>query len=152
MAEGMTAEQVEARVHELKCEPPFWWLVSTGRKNFEVRRDDRDFKVGDRLVLREWNGEDYTGRTCERTVAYVLRGVPAMRFGLHSGYAILGLTPQQQFDLSSFRKEVEENRQKAEHARNKAGRLGHDEDAIAYGAEVIALERVLALLPAEEES
>ena len=41
--------------HLLKTWPvPFWDVVS-GAKTFEVRRNDRDFKVGDYLMLKEYD-------------------------------------------------------------------------------------------------
>lgn len=49
--------------HELKTWPiPFWDVVS-GAKTFEVRKNDRDFKVGDYLVLKEYDPDTqkYTG-------------------------------------------------------------------------------------------
>lgn len=36
-------------VHELKIAPEYFKDVRTGLKKFEIRKNDRDFKVGDRL-------------------------------------------------------------------------------------------------------
>lgn len=58
-------------VHELKTLPEYFEAVRNGTKTFEYRCNDRDYKVGDTLILKEWN-EEYTGRkiTCE--VCYIL--------------------------------------------------------------------------------
>ena len=63
-------------VHELKTWPGQFRDVAAGRKTFEVRRDDRGFAVGDRLVLREWDlpEERYTGRQLTVRVSHLLRG------------------------------------------------------------------------------
>ena len=77
-----------AKLHELKCVPPFFEAVLDGRKTFEARKHDRPFAEGDRLRLREfWNGE-YTGRECERQITYVLVGG---EFGIESGYCVLAV-------------------------------------------------------------
>jgi Domain of unknown function (DUF3850) len=66
------------------------------KKTAEVRRDDRAFRVGDRLLLREWFPEDsplralqphrdgYTGRYVEVKVTHIERG-----FGLPTGLVVL---------------------------------------------------------------
>jgi hypothetical protein len=78
------------KLHELKCWPPYFGDVLAGRKTFELRRNDRDFKVGDLIDLKEYDHthEDgpYTGRTCLVEVAYALEG-----YGLEPGYIALGL-------------------------------------------------------------
>ncbi len=50
-------------IHELKCWPQYWNEIAVGRKTVEVRHNDRGFKVGDTLVLREWDPRvrAYTG-------------------------------------------------------------------------------------------
>lgn len=60
-------------IHALKTWPEYFEAVYDGRKTFEIRRNDRDFKVGDTLILREWDPkiEGYTGRRLERVVTYV---------------------------------------------------------------------------------
>ena len=87
-----------AREHELKTWMPFYEDVLSGRKSFEVRKNDRGFRVGDVLRLREWDRDHelahspsdfhYTGRSLRRTVAYVLTGE---NWGIKDGFAVLGL-------------------------------------------------------------
>jgi hypothetical protein len=76
------------KLHYLKTIPPFFEEVERGVKTFEVRRDDRDFSVGDVLVLQEYDGDKYTGKTISRLVIYKLEGG---QFGLEAGYCVLGL-------------------------------------------------------------
>jgi hypothetical protein len=52
-------------VHELKSWPEFFEPVYTGRKNFDLRKNDRQFAVGDVIRLREWRPT----LCCERTRA-----------------------------------------------------------------------------------
>lgn len=83
--------------HELKCWPEFFVDLIVGDKSFELRKDDRNFQVGDTLLLREWNPEtrEYSGRKLTRRVIYKLAhregGGCAADFGLRPGYAILGI-------------------------------------------------------------
>lgn len=43
------------KTHDLKTVQPYFNDVSSGSKKFEIRKNDRNFKVGDLVVLREWN-------------------------------------------------------------------------------------------------
>lgn len=56
--------------HELKILPEHFIPVLDGLKLAELRKNDRNYQVGDVLVLNEWNGE-YTGDACEREVIHV---------------------------------------------------------------------------------
>ncbi len=42
-------------IHDLKCWPVFFKDIATGRKAFEIRNNDRDYRVDDYLLLREWD-------------------------------------------------------------------------------------------------
>lgn len=81
--------------HELKTWPAFFEAIADGRKNFEIRLDDRGFQAGDKVLLREWDpairtgglsltASQYTGRELTADIGYVLHAVPhafASRFG-----------------------------------------------------------------------
>jgi len=75
--------------HELKVLPQFYSKIRCHRKTFEIRKDDRDYQVGDRVRLREWDGEKYTGSQTRREITYILRD--AEEYGLMKGFCILGL-------------------------------------------------------------
>lgn len=61
-------------LHELKIYPDYFKAVIERRKTFEVRRNDRDFKVGDEVVLREYDpyADKYTGRIWYGDITYIL--------------------------------------------------------------------------------
>ena len=61
-------------LHDLKILPEWFNAVISGVKTFEIRKDDRNFQPRDVLLLREWDGTAYTGRTCKADVTMVLRG------------------------------------------------------------------------------
>ncbi len=76
-------------IHELKIIPKYFEDVKSGKKNFEIRKDDRDYKVGDLITLKEYENGQYTGREIKNLpIIYILRG--ATKYGLMDGYCILG--------------------------------------------------------------
>lgn len=67
--------------HELKCWPSYFRAIRQEQKRFELRKHDRDFAVGDRLLLREYDptpteertgSSPYTGEQLYAWVTYVL--------------------------------------------------------------------------------
>jgi len=58
-----------------KIWPKLFELISSGEKKFELRVADFDIKKGDMLILEEWDPitKQYTGKTIEKTVDYVLK-------------------------------------------------------------------------------
>ena len=75
-------------LHELKVWGSFFDALMVGTKTFEVRRDDRGFKVGDYLRIREWVEGEYSGRELTKRVTYMLEGGA---FGLEAGHVVLAL-------------------------------------------------------------
>jgi hypothetical protein len=88
---GPTAGHTHAQTHELKIWPACFSAVEAGVKPFDVRENDRDFRVGDTLVLREYEPEteQYSGRSITRWVSYILQGGS---FGVEAGWCVLGLS------------------------------------------------------------
>lgn len=79
--------------HELKTWPKFFAALRSGSKTFEVRRADRNFRVGDTLILREWDpsrSEFTEAAPLMRTVTYVMHG-PA--FGVEDGFCVMAVQP-----------------------------------------------------------
>lgn len=76
-------------IHDLKTWPAFFRAVWDGRKTFDIRINDRDFEVGDTLVLREYDPETntYSGRSIIRRVTYVTD------WNQKLGYVVMGLAP-----------------------------------------------------------
>ena len=81
--------------HELKIWPGCFAAVQADNKPFDVRENDRNYQVGDELLLREveLESEQYTGRTLTRWVSYVLQGGV---FGIEPGWCVLGFSKQPQ--------------------------------------------------------
>lgn len=81
--------------HDLKIWPSFFAAVENGSKTFEVRKNDRNFTVGDTLLLREWDpgSQTYTGREITKTVSYRMLGSDRIGadFVLRADYCVLGL-------------------------------------------------------------
>ena len=77
-------------IHCLKIWPEFFKAVVAGDKTFEIRKNDRRFRVGDVLVLEEFDPKkcDYTGEKSRAKITYVLEGG---QFGLKSGFVCMGI-------------------------------------------------------------
>ncbi len=82
--------------HELKTWPELFEAVKEGRKNFDVRKNDRGFQTGDILIFKKWNpaiifqdhvvGYDQHEPPLRMRVKYILSG-----FGIENGYVVMGL-------------------------------------------------------------
>lgn len=51
-----------AKIIEVKCLPEYFEAARVGIKPWELRYDDRNYAVGDLLIMREWKDGKYTGR------------------------------------------------------------------------------------------
>lgn len=86
-------------VHELKTDSDVFQAVVKGDKTFEIRRNDRDFQVGDLLVLHETVSTgaemaagaplEYTGGECLVRVDYIMNG-PI--YGLIDGWCVMSIS------------------------------------------------------------
>lgn len=76
-------------VHELKILPKWFEDVARQKKTFEIRKNDRDYNVGDTLILKEWCKGKYTGREIKRTVSYIYYGDGT--YGLSDEYVVMAI-------------------------------------------------------------
>lgn len=77
------------KIHSLKTWPYYFEKILTGEKNFEVRKDDRNFQVGDTLILQEYKpGFGYTDHEIAKEVTYKLSGG---EFGIEKGFCVLSI-------------------------------------------------------------
>ena len=82
------AKELSKVTHEIKILPAYFNAVKCGAKRFELRKNDRGYESGDTVVMREWDGSEYTGEKIIITITYVLKDCP--EYGLMNGYCILG--------------------------------------------------------------
>lgn len=81
--------------HDVKCWPMYFEAICTGRKTYEVRLNDRNYREGDAILIREYDpaGDSFSGRVILAQVGYVLplddRGAQG-----HVAFSLLGcVTP-----------------------------------------------------------
>ncbi|HMU69189.1 MAG TPA: DUF3850 domain-containing protein [Chitinophagales bacterium] len=75
--------------HALKTINPFYKAVADREKTFEVRKADRPFSVGDKLLLQEYSEQGgYSGQEEEFRITYILDGG---QFGIEKGFCVLGI-------------------------------------------------------------
>lgn len=87
---------MDKTIHKLKTWPAYFLGLRLGMKNFEVRVNDRDYQVGDFLLLQEFIPSiGYTGKEIERQITYILKGG---EFGIAEDTVVMSLSqwpPQQ---------------------------------------------------------
>lgn len=74
-------------VHELKIAPNYFEKVVSKEKSFEVRYNDRNFKVGDILKLMEYVDGSYTSQSIYVKVTYIIREFE----GLQPNFVVLSI-------------------------------------------------------------
>jgi len=95
---------METQIHFLKTHQQVYIEMELGKKLFEIRKNDRDFRVGDYLCLQETREIDdmYTENEMIVSVSFILAGDLAERYGLKDGHcamSIVKLNPQLQLVL-----------------------------------------------------
>lgn len=79
--------ETEVKVtHQIKLGAEFFDDAAAGRKSFELRKNDRNYKEGDMLEMEEIKDGKKTGRKCSKRIVYMMENFE----GLENGYCILG--------------------------------------------------------------
>ncbi|EAC8464725.1 DUF3850 domain-containing protein [Listeria monocytogenes] len=80
------------KLHELKTMSEYFAAVAEERKTFEIRKNDRDFKIDDYLLLKEFE-ETYTGWVALVKVIYITN------YEQKNDYVVLGIKLDEQFGV-----------------------------------------------------
>jgi len=71
-------------LHELKIAPEYMELQMRGDKEFEIRKNDKNFQVGDLIDLREYENRKYLGRELLVEITCVID------YAQREGFVVLG--------------------------------------------------------------
>ncbi|OHN00366.1 hypothetical protein A7T48_11425 [Salmonella enterica subsp. enterica serovar Bareilly] len=88
------------KVHTLKIAPKYLNAVVAGQKKAELRKNDRNYKVGDVLSLKEWSHGKYTGREWSAVITHVLP-VNEVVAGFES-WVVLSINSMSLFDVAAY--------------------------------------------------
>lgn len=81
--------------HHLKTWPEYFADLKSGKKDFELRYNDRQFDIGDAVICEEYDNEkkEYTGEKLYFTIKskYCWSDDVIMGTALKVGYCIIGL-------------------------------------------------------------
>ena len=66
---------------EVEILPEYFDAVEKGVKTWEYRFNDRNYTVGDVLILREWKDGSYTPRRITVKITYILSDFPSLPDG-----------------------------------------------------------------------
>ena len=83
-------------VHALKSWPKFFDAICQGERVHELRRNDRDFEIGDLCELREYDPalEEYSGRVLSVVITSITSAAKpcaVSEVALHSDFCILSI-------------------------------------------------------------
>lgn len=116
-SDSQSVHEGHPRVHVVKCWPEPFKDTATGRKSYEIRKDDRKYAVGDVLLLRKWSPtmKSYSGDCLTVSVTHK---TPGGNFGLPEDVCVLGTAryssefqlPATGLDREEVRKVLEEVR------------------------------------------
>jgi len=82
-------------IHKIKVDSCYYSDSASGIKTFEIRKNDRNYQVGDILELREWIWSEfqgvgaYTGNVHWKIITYILDDAKY----LPNGYVCLAVSP-----------------------------------------------------------
>ncbi len=74
-------------IHEMKVGPESFEDVKSGKVNFDIRKNDRNYKAGDVLIFSEYgpDGKGLTGEQIEKTICNIIQH----KKGLCKGFVVL---------------------------------------------------------------
>lgn len=77
------------KFHKLKIKEEYYDAIRRGVKRFELRKNDREFEVGDLITFQIVDEGSIYSSLLVFQIVYILEGVP--EYGLSEGHCILGI-------------------------------------------------------------
>ena len=78
------------KLHILKIKEEYFNAILRSDKTFELRKNDRDYQVGDLIHFIKTDGFEYFGHIKDvYRIIYILKNVP--QYGLDKDYCILAI-------------------------------------------------------------
>ena len=83
------------KLHELKIKEEYFNAILRGEKTFELRKNDRDYQVGDLIHFVDIDGNNHIignpfyNKKLVFQITYILQNVP--QYGLDKDYCILAI-------------------------------------------------------------
>lgn len=90
-ADRFEKKETQGKMHELKLCKQFYDAVANGKKTFEIRKNDRSFKVGDTVVLRAVTDDDTRAYIPELPNLIFEIGYIVVGWGVEEGYCVLAI-------------------------------------------------------------
>lgn len=89
--DAAVSEGKPMQVHNLKTWPEEFDPLWEGRKHHEFRKNDRDFQIGDELVLHEWEPEtgEYTNRSVRAKITHIS---PGGKWGIPESHCAMSIS------------------------------------------------------------
>lgn len=79
--------------HILKIDRRYYLAIRKGLKTFELRKNDRNYKVGDTIHFISIKGGEFSKKYNEYKITYILSNVE--KYGLNKDYCILALQKEE---------------------------------------------------------
>ena len=83
----------DSNLHFIKLDEKYIDAVETGIKTFELRKNDRNYKVNDIIIFIDKNNKIIFNDAFYR-ITYILKDVP--KYGLKRGFCILGIVKEKE--------------------------------------------------------
>lgn len=74
-------------IHKVKVDPKTYSLLKKSYKSFDIMEADRDYKIGDLIVYKEFDDFGYSGREVKKEITHK----ETVYEGLKEGYVILSI-------------------------------------------------------------
>ena len=109
-------------IHILKTENPHFLDIYQGRKRFELRFNDRNFKIGDFLILREYS-KHFGGYSSSWHAVKVIHMMEGPTLGLAEGWVILSIARIRNYNETKFVRQHYFDHLKLEKEENESSNL-----------------------------